>query len=297
MTRETFTDSSGRVWYRHESGIDWGRRQAGTWIEMRGGSMGRVGLDGVWHTGESFEKWPGARSAWSALIGYPPVASPRPATFTDRDGDVWHRVDRATIGLGSRRFQAGDEVRELGDELRIWPEQSHHGECARAAWSALIGSPPVDRPESWTDELGCAWRRHEGGIDWGLTEPGTWIEVRGTVAGRTDVDGSWTPVRYAGIAERAWSILIGDPLPAQTLSSMGADVSPGDRAIAWAERCNVLAGRALVPEHHWSFRCAPGRLDVDRVYREMAALGVPRDQVSVTIHARGKGSIRVAVHS
>ena len=129
--------------------------------------------------------------------------------------------------------------------------------------------PKVERPG------GFDWVRVEGGIDYRPPFTShTWIQVHhDRVVRRYRGD----PVEWATMdigARAAWEALVGEPLPAK---SEGVP--------------------DLAPTHHWSFVCTPERVDLARVYREMAAQGVDRNDVKIAIRPHGKKNLRVAVSS
>ena len=120
------------------------------------------------------------------------------------------------------------------------------------------------------DADGREWSRYRGGIEFG-SKLSTWVEVRGAAAVRVTPSGVVSKMSLSGVAQGAkdaWAALIGTPLPAD-----------------------------LAPAHHWSFVCTPERVDIARVYREMAAQGVDRNDVKIAIRPHGKKNLRVAVSS
>lgn len=189
------------------------------------------------------------------------------------------------------------------------------------------------------DNNGRLWTKHGNGIDFSPLQPNTWIEVRGEKAGRVQPNGHFEEFGAGGTrcidedaytALEVWVSLMPAPEPVNVPAGISAIKKTLEEIDSWARRPmniqmdmdalrKVLSnGGALnmtstgegldikpyvttprSPSHHWNFKCRLNRVNIPRIYREMASLGVPYEQVSVEIQEYGKSRkyVRVTVHS
>ena len=265
---EKFTDVGGDVWVRHLVGIDFGHRNLGSYIRVQGESCFRIWSDGgrVEFEGGLCER---IKAAWAALMT-PKEVPFEERIFTWRDGSGswrWGKgpesgmatmVDKVPKAHARYSYRAGDEP--CGYPTPGLDEAIAH------YW------PKVERPETWRSQTGSVWHRDRDGIRCSTagTHP---IYVRADGAHTFPSDPrAWCPLWPQAL--EAWEALVGEPLPAE---SEGVP--------------------DLAPAHHWSFVCTPERVDIARVYREMAAQGVDRKDVKIVIRPHGKKNLRVAVSS